>query len=492
MKKSFVFIFALLVGLAAYAEPLKLTNVVCFVKFQDQDYNEWFHQEEGIIDPAYDWYEEFFNSDAEGVNSVRNYFRTMSYGRTDWVSHIVHFEYVDSHPSSYFKPKTSTNPNGYDPTLEPILDTRFKELVKNVCKKIEKKIGDDVLLDGNNDGEVDNLTIIINGSSAVSASQVLWPQNTRVTSTELKGVRVGNVLRVFDGYNGYQSWEGIDLNTGVVCHEMMHSLNAYDLYTSKSNYTSPVDIWDLMSDNQFVPQSLTGYMRNRYSQEHGGWIKDNEIVELTDGGTFVVRPLNSATPENVLYKIKPSKFNQEYFMIEYRDGKDIWDSQLPGTGLLVYRINPGCEGNLGVDPEVYIFRPDGSETEAGNIKEAPLGPEMKRTSFGEKRDSDYPFYSDGSKAKFSLANIRYADDGSGMEFTLTLNGSTGPSSAVDEIADDNILALLGNAPLSVDALNAAIDSNPGMITVFNMQGQRLEHVAIPGIYIINSRKFIVR
>lgn len=468
MRKLTFLLAALLSATALMAEPLKLTNVVCFVKFADQDYNEWFHGEEGSITPAYAYYEDFFNSREEGANSVRNYFATMSYGRADWESLIVHYEYVDSHHSNYFKPYSASNPDGYNTTLEPILDTRFRALVKDVCAAIEKKIGSDVVLDGNNDGEVDNLTLIINGSSALSSSQVLWPQNTRVTSTTINGVRVGNVLRVFDGYNGYKSLSGIDINTGVVCHEMMHSFNAYDLYTSKSSpQTEPVNVWDLMSDNQIVPQSLTAYMRNHYSANHGEWIKDSEITQLTESGTYTVRPLNSPTPENVVYKIAPDKNRREYFMIEYRDREDIWDQKLPNSGLLVYRVNPDVEGNLGAEPEVYIFRQGGTESTMGSVKLAPLGPDTGRYSFGTATDADYPFYADGVKAKFSISDVTKTDDG--MQFTLALTGN----SAVDEISAEDVNA-------------------DGEQVIFNLQGQRLRTINAPGIYIVNGKKILVK
>lgn len=77
--------------------------------------------------------------------------------------------------------------------------------------------------------------------------------NNRGATAYLGGVKVGNYLKVFDGANGYKSMVPQKINTGVLCHEMTHTLGAYDLYTTKGNANStlePVNVWDLMSDNQ--------------------------------------------------------------------------------------------------------------------------------------------------------------------------------------------------------------------------------------------------
>ena len=59
--------------------------------------------------------------------------------------------------------------------------------------------------------------------------------NNRGATAELRGLKSGNFLRVFDQANGYKSMVPQPLNTGVLCHEMMHTLNAFDLYTSGDN-----------------------------------------------------------------------------------------------------------------------------------------------------------------------------------------------------------------------------------------------------------------
>lgn len=482
MKKSLLLAVALTTGSALFAEPVKLTNVVCFVNFSDQP-SQWYHGEDNADSPSYDWYESFFNSREESVNSVRNYFNTMSYGRADWESQIIKVEYTDAHPRSYYLAKSESNPEGYDEyTL--LLNTRIKLLVQDICSEIDALLPDDINLDGNNDGEVDNLTIVFNGSSDISSSRMLWPQNFRINNgwasdlkILLKNKRIGNVLQVFDHYNGYKSLDGIELNTGVVCHEMMHTLDAYDLYTSKNSpQIDPVNVWDLMSDNQKVPQSVTAYIRNRYSKNFGEWIRDDEIKELTEEGVYELNPLNSPSPENVVYKIYPDKDKKEYFMIEYRDRADIWDKTLPPGGIIVYRVNPTVKGNLGAKQEVYIFRPGGSQSKPGKIRQAALGSETNRFSFGTEDDEDYPFYSDGTRAGFSISEVTPKDGA--ISFKFSMNNS----SAIDEIERDNGLTGLDRAEL-----DAKIRS--GEVTVYNLQGQRLRALpSSPGVYILNGKK----
>lgn len=54
---------SLLVGLPTFAVR-KMANVVCFVKFADQEDAEWQHPQ--------DYYEAMFNDSGDNANSVRN------------------------------------------------------------------------------------------------------------------------------------------------------------------------------------------------------------------------------------------------------------------------------------------------------------------------------------------------------------------------------------------------------------------------------------
>lgn len=463
MRKLSSIITLLAIWLAASAaEPCRLANVVCFVKFADEADGAWEHD--------YDYYEAMFNAPEEDANSVFNYFRSQSYGQLEWTSTIVRADYVDSHPRAYFQPKSDSNPDGYS-NLDLLLDTRPKTLVKDLCAWLPTVLPEDAVTDGNGDGEIDNLVLIIYGNSAIGASYMLWPANNRYPSATVHGKRSGNFLLVFDGANGYKSLVAQKLNTGVLCHEMTHTLNAYDLYTSSTSpKTDPVNVWDLMSDNLVKPQGFTAHVRSTYGRNYGDWLPGDQIETLEKPGRYELKPLQDG-PEGVAYKIVPDPKRSEYFLLEYRDKTDMWDSGLPASGLLVSRVNPSVNGNLGAQTELYVFRPGGSTDKPGTVKKAPLGPDTGRLSFGSLDDDDYPFYSDGARALFSLSNIEKGDDG-------LLSFDYAPVTLPD-IEDPT--------PSGVGESDA--EGRPDVI--YTLQGIRIEKITEPGFYIVNGKKIRV-
>lgn len=451
----------------------ELANVVCFTSFADNAGEEW------AKDRSH--YDALINDDTEGANSVYSYFRDASYGSLLWRGTLAEGQYTDTNSRGYYCKKSSINPDGYTEDLMMIdSQTRLHKFIAAAAAYAESVLPEDAMLDGNNDGEVDNFTVVIKGNSDISASRLLWPQNNRLiwAQASIHGKKVSNFLIVFDSANGYQSLRPIALNTGVMCHEMMHTFNAYDLYTngSKEKDLVPVGIWDLMSDNQIVPQGMTAYTRMTYGRDYGNWIP--AIDELTENGTYTLAPLDSPTPENVTYRIRPDKSREEYFMVEYRRKSNPWDASLPAEGLLVYRVNPGKHGNLSNSNErfeLYIFRPDGSPTSAGRIADAPLHPANGRTSLGAEGDTDWPFYSDGSRAPFSISDVTETPDG--MSFTLTLG-----SSAIASVeSHDNLLRY----DRATRTIHAPADAT---VEIYDAAGCRVADLltASPGLYIARA------
>ena len=405
----FFLLFLALCGLIpVWAEKNKgdLSNLVCFVRFLDEDNDEMFER-------PFSAYEQLFNDDTQGANSVYNYFREASYGQLAWKSSFFPeavdgrvISYRASRERGYYKEKSSINELGYEDDVDKA--AREQALIREVAAWLSDALPEDASLDADDDGIVDNMCIVLSGRSELSNRHLLWPHRSDLALPDekaiyIKGKKLVGYLMVFDDANGWASLEPVPLNTGVICHEMSHSLGTYDLYHVNDDL-NPVGVWDLMSDNLLVPQQMSAYTKYRYC----GWI--DEIPEISEPGTYVLNPVGGEKKENVAYKIRPIG-SEEYFVVEYRRREgSTFDSGLPESGLLVYRINPAYTGgNVNYNgttrlDEVYVFRPGGTTTADGNIEKAAFSEESGRTAFGGDAEVK-PFYSDGTVARFALTHI---------------------------------------------------------------------------------------
>ena len=139
---------------------------------------------------------------------------------------------------------------------------------------------------------------------------------------------------------------------------MFHVLGAPDLYHYSFAVPQPVGGWDIMENGH---GHMCAYMKWKYGQ----WI--SSIPQITTTGSYSLSPLTSAT--NNCYSIASSRSANEYYVVEYRRGDAPFESSLPGSGLLVYRINRTKEGSgngNGPPDEVYLYRPDGTTSVNGN------------------------------------------------------------------------------------------------------------------------------
>lgn len=392
-------LFGMPTGLNAAEQ--KKANIVCFVKFADETDGTMF------VDQPFSYYERMFNGNTEGTQSVYNYFKHSSYGLLDWTTSFFPapsenskiMSYTASQPRGFYQEKSSINPDGYDDATA--MAARERALIKEIINYLDQNLPENTTVDADNDGMADNLTIILSSCSDIASRYMLWPHRSDLVSANnefmIHGKKVVGYLMVFDEARQITA----PTTLGVICHEMSHSLGTYDLY-HVNDKKNPVGIWDLMSDNQNVPQQMTVYTKYRYCK----WV-DN-IPEISTPGTYTLNPVGGSSRENIAYKIKPVG-SDEYFVVEYRK-KEGYDSSIPASGLIIYRINPKFSGgNVGYNgttrlDEQYIFRPGGSTTSDGNISQANFSQESGRTSFGGLA-TEKPFYSDGTTANFAIANI---------------------------------------------------------------------------------------
>lgn len=383
-----------------------LNNIVVYIRFADQTE---FSAEQNI-------YTSLFNG--ETGNSMKNYFREITHNRLSINSYFYPqnngstiLSYQDSHERNYYCPYNAvSNPVGYKDNEET---TREHNLLANAINYIKDQIPASLNLDYDNDGYVDNICFIIKGSVTSSWNTILWPHRWGLYT---KTITI-NGKRVYD-YNLQLENSLKPSNNGVLCHEIGHTLGAPDLYHYPQNNRSvagvPVGAWDVMASNQNPPQYMSAHIKQKYM----GWISSIPII--SSPGTYTLNPSSSAT--NNCYRI-PLINDNEYLVLEYRKKTGIFESSIPNSGLIIYRINTNYRGNsngngyANTKDEIYVFRPNGSISSDGNIGEAYFSIASGRTKFG-KSTNPYCILSSGIiPGNVYIRNIRENSNGT-LSFEL--------------------------------------------------------------------------
>jgi M6 family metalloprotease-like protein len=370
----------------------EMNNLVVYIRFSD--------------DSEFTLTRNHYDAKFNGMDSItlQHYFHEVSYENLNIESHhfpicppTTNLSYQDSHPRSYYQPYHAVNnPNGYSTSEERRI--REHTLLMNAIYHIEPEVPTDLVIDADGDGYVDNVSFIIRGNSGAWAD-LLWAHRW--------------VLYTFDVFiHDKQVWDYTfqpenQSNESTLSHEMFHTLGAPDLYRYNNDFV-PVGPWDLMASG-FV--HMGAHMKWKYA--NGNWIES--IPEITSSGTYTLDPLTSS--ENNVYKIASMNSAVEYYVVEYRKQTGYYESNLPGSGLLVYRINPAAgNGNAqGPPDEVYIYRPGGSLTNNGAVNSAHFSANVGRTVINSETDP-WPFLSNGQDGGLFIHEIGYAEDT--IDFTV--------------------------------------------------------------------------
>ncbi len=345
----------------------QFNNLVVFIKFADSP---------DFAQPI-TTYQTMFNDATPGANSMKNYFAAASYQQLSVDSFFYPepngtaiVSYTDVHPRAYFSPYSVSNPKGYNPDND---DRTIREhtLLANAIASIAPTIPASLDLDGDDDGYIDNVCFIIQGSTDGWA-ELLWPHRWTLYAVDayLQGALVWDFN--FQLENSLSS-----SGASVLSHEMFHSLGAPDLYRYNDNTITPIGGWDLMASNTNPPQHMSVWMKYRY----GEWVPAPPMI--TQSGEYTLSPVATSSTNNI-YRI-PSWRSNESYVVEYRKADTVYDTTLPGFGLLVYRLDTRENGNAGGPPdELYIYRPGGTNTTTnGMLAQAALSANSGRTMINE-------------------------------------------------------------------------------------------------------------
>lgn len=417
-----------------------LNNIVIFVRFSD----------DAEISTPFTTIDAMFNDSSANAVSMYNYFKHASYNKIFIPTYYYPvpngnniISYQDSMPRSYYMPYNAvTTPNGYQDENE----RRNREfgLLERAVNYINDyhPISTSIELDMDNDGFVDNICFVVKGTFT-GWNDLLWPHKWSLYDryVYINGKRVFTFNLQLEGSGEHY------FSSSTFCHEMFHTLGAPDLY-HYYNYTdvSGVGSWDLMCNNTNPPQHMSAYMKWKY----GNWL--DMIPEITIPGTYTLHSLADSGYSNCAYKIAAQEPNQ-WYILEYRDNTELFETALPGKGLIIFRIDERFEGNADFDgndyfDEVYLFRPyANNDTTNGEPAQAFFRYGSGRTAFTPSTNPRPWLSGNVIDTTFAIINVGVAD--TTISFTyVDMRGCRTPENIMTTSigGTEATLSWTGNAP----------------------------------------------
>ncbi len=397
-----------------------INNIAIYVRFSDQDE---FSNNRTFFDAK-------FNDHTIGAISEYNYFQEVSYNTLNVsTTHYpvcemtTNLSYQDPNPRNYYVPYNATsNPIGYQGNE---YYTREAALLKHAVDFVSSQIPETLDIDADNNGKVDNVCFIIRGGNSGWAD-ILWAHRYWLT-TEYAYI---NNKRVYDYTLQPESQN--DVNT--LCHEMFHAMGSPDLYDYVNTDMHPCGSWDIMDSGY---GHMGAYMKFRY----GHWI--SEIPTITASGTYWLKPLSS--PTHNVYRINSPSSTTDYFVVEYRKKQEgSFENNLPGSGLLIYRIDNQVSGqgnDNGPPYEVYIYRPGGTSTANGDAYSAVFNGDFNRSEFNGTSDPSC-FLTNGNPGNIFIHNVSSAGDSISFVLNPEAGFLSGDVTTVPPIEDFSPISII--------------------------------------------------
>jgi len=396
--------------IAAQSAPKSgvMENLVVFVRCSDDP----------EFTDAASLYAASFNGSGAGVNSVYAYFYEISYQQLSVHSRFFPqpgstiVSWLDTHPRGYYKPR-SDDPLGYADESERT--SREQLLIRNALEAVKSQIPASLQLDGDGDGLIDNIVIIVQGTPS-AWNTLFWPHAWALYqyAVTINGKRAYSYSLQLQSFvsNG---------STHTLVHELLHTIGFPDLYHYSYDGLHPVGVWDIMASPTAPPQHPGAWCKYKY----GHWIAD--LPEITGNAACTLNPLTSRTGNACRIPAPADPGGGEFFVAEYRRREgSIFESALPGEGLLLYRIDqrdPAHEGDAALPDEVYIYRPHGTLADNGTLWEATFSAGSGRTVCNDGT-SPAPFFADGSASHLDLYDVGAA--GATISFSLAREAPDAP------------------------------------------------------------------
>ena len=193
------------------------------------------------------------------------------------------------------------------------------------------------LYDRDNDGTMDMVYFIVAGtpsSSDPDHPNRLWPHRSVIRNLNRDGVWIGDYACSTEFIYGEKNnmLDGI----GTFCHEFSHVLGLPDFYDTDGEGSGgqsphPGD-WSVMAGGNHNNYARTPCAYSLYERTALGFATPT-VIEAE--GHYTMEQIGTS---NTGYRID-SPVEGEYFLLENRQKDYKWDKYLPGSGLLVFRVD---------------------------------------------------------------------------------------------------------------------------------------------------------
>ena len=197
--------------------------------------------------------------------------------------------------------------------------------------------------DRDGDGTVDMVFFVFAGLGSNiggNDSRLIWPHAGQLFNPNnyryivKDGVQLDRYACSTELY-GSESYNFLD-GIGVISHEFSHVLGLPDLYDTDyegggGQSDDPSD-WAIMASGAYLNYGRTPAGYTLYERYSVGFAQPQLISEV---GSYELPPLGDS---NQGFRMD-TRVNKEFFLFENRQKSSKWDAQLPGHGLLVFRVD---------------------------------------------------------------------------------------------------------------------------------------------------------
>ncbi len=269
------------------------------------------------------------------TGSVKDFYKENSYEKLDLVVTVVG-PYTASKESKYYGENNGTTQK----------DKNVRELAQEAANLAF--FGSSVNpadYDNDGDGNIDTFHFLYAGygEEAGGGADCIWAHKSSYSPALTFGAKK---LNVYSCSPELKNNSGNNItNIGVICHELCHVFGAPDYYDTNDEQGGEfvgTGKWDLMAGGSWNGPSNNGGVSpahiNMYQKIAFGWVIPTELIAET-----MVSGMPNSAENPTAYKISTTT-PDEYFLLENRQ-KLKFDSYLPGSGLLIYRVSSKVSGN---------------------------------------------------------------------------------------------------------------------------------------------------